>query len=53
MRKGKEILIIKEVPGVLTVMKKKMMIQDVDKAREYSAHNNEDVKLDMLLLIYM
>ena len=42
MRKGKGIPIIKEAPGVLTVMKRKMTIQDVDKAKEYNARNNED-----------
>lgn len=42
MRKGKGIPIIKEAPGVLTAMKRKMIIQDVDKAREYNARNNED-----------
>ena len=42
MRKGKGIPIIKEARGVLTVMKKKMRDQDVDKVREYNARNNED-----------
>ena len=42
MRKAKGIPIIKEAPEVLTVMKRKMMHQDVGKVREYNARNNED-----------